>query len=295
MARAKFDASLKNLSEDYAADWAAVLGAASVRSIRLLDADVSTVTGAADKAMMIDSGGPEWILHPEFVSGHELGLAHKIWWNNSVLHRRHLCLVKSVAVLLRPAADGRHMTGLYELRFPEDAVPYHSFNFKVLRLWQIPVEQLLTGGIGVLPAAPVADDAEGRLEEVVRRIDRRLKAEATPDEADKLRATTTILMGLRHPPDLVRQIMQGAAVMWDKVFEDSSMVQEVFKRGEQAGAEHGAVAQARKGLIRQGRLKFGQPDAATVAAVESIIDLDRLDILSERLLVVNSWTDLLAP
>jgi hypothetical protein len=83
------------------------------------------VTGAADKAMMIDSGGPEWVLHPEFVSGHELGLPHKIWWNNSVLHRRHLCLVQSVAVLLRPAADGRHMTGLYELQFPDDAEPYH--------------------------------------------------------------------------------------------------------------------------------------------------------------------------
>jgi hypothetical protein len=157
------------------------------------------------------------------------------------------------------------------------------------------VEQLLTGGIGVLPVAPLADDGVGKLVEVLARIDRRLKAEASPVEADKLRATTTILMGLRHPPDLVRQVMQGAAVMWDKVFEDSSMVQEVYKRGEQAGEERGGVAQARKQLLRFARAKLGPPDSSTLAEIEAVDDLDRLDFLSERLRTVNSWKDLLAP
>lgn len=82
--------------------------------------------------------------------------------------------------------------------------------------------------------------------------------------------------------------------MWDKVLEDSWVVQEYLKRGEKRGEAHGAVV-TRKVLLRQGRLKFGPPDAAAIAAIEGISDLDRLDSLSERLLTVNSWDELLAP
>src|SRR5579872_5923067 len=92
MARKKFDASLKDVFEDHPADWAAWLGASGVRSVKVIDADVSTVTAAADKAMMIDSGGPQWILHPEFVSGRDLALPFNTWWYSSVFHRRHQCL-----------------------------------------------------------------------------------------------------------------------------------------------------------------------------------------------------------
>ena len=272
MARQKFDASFKDLTEGHAADWAALLGAPSARSVRMIDSDISTVTGAADKAMMIDSGGPEWILHPEFVSGHELGLPHKTWWYNSVFHRRHLCLVRSVVVLLRRAADGGHLTGEYALHFPEEKEPYAYFRFRIMRLWQMPAEQLLSCGIGVLPVAPLADDAAGKLEEVVERIDRRLKAEASPEEAEKLRETTTILMGLRHPPDLISQVLKGAAVMWDKVIEDSSIVQDSFKRGERSG-----LAQMRRQLLRFGQAKLGPPDPSSLAAIDAIEDLDRLD------------------
>lgn len=78
--------------------------------------------------------------------------------------------------------------------------------------------------------------------------------------------------------------------MWDKVIEDSSITQDLIKRGEQRG-----IVQARKQLLRFGQAKFGPPDASTVAAIDAIDDLDRLDTLSERLLTVDSWNDLLAP
>lgn len=80
MARKKYDASLKDITDAHAADLAGLLGVSSVRRIRVLDAKVSTVTGAADKAMMIDSGGSEWVLHPEFVSGRDLEIPYKTWW-----------------------------------------------------------------------------------------------------------------------------------------------------------------------------------------------------------------------
>ena len=43
MARKRFDASLKDLTEGHAADWAALLGASQVRSVRLIDADYHSI------------------------------------------------------------------------------------------------------------------------------------------------------------------------------------------------------------------------------------------------------------
>ena len=271
MARKQFDASLKDAIEGHAADWAAP-GATGVRGVRMIDADVSTVTAAADKAMLIDSGGPEWILHPELASGRDLELPHKIWWYNSVFHRRHRRLVRSVVLLLRPAADGPDLTGEYALRFPEESEAYNVFRYQVVRLWKLSAERLLDGGIGVLPLATLTDDAATVLPEVIARIDHRLRTETSADEARKLRATTTIVMGLRHSPDFIQHALQGVTNMWDQILEDSSIVQESVKRG--------TIAHARKQLLRLGQAKFGPPDHSTATAIDMIGDLDRLDALA---------------
>src|SRR5438270_2478257 len=155
MTRKRFDASLKDIVEVHPLDWARLLGAASARSVRVIDAEVSTVSAAADKAMVIDDGGPEWVLHPEFVSGRDLALPRNTWWYNCVFHRRRGCLVRSVVLLLRPAADGPDVNGAYVLRFPDEAEAYNTFRYRVVRLWQLSAEQLLQGGIGTLPLAPL--------------------------------------------------------------------------------------------------------------------------------------------
>ncbi|HEV2690132.1 MAG TPA: hypothetical protein VGV35_16355, partial [Bryobacteraceae bacterium] len=80
----------------------------------------------------------------------------------------------------------------------------------------------------------------------------------------------------------------GASNMWNSVLEDSSIVQEWLARAKQEGT----LAHARAMLLRQGTAKFGPPDAASAAHIESS-DIDQLDQLSLRLLTANSWTELL--
>lgn len=65
---------------------------------------------------------------------------------------------------------------------------------------------------------------------------------------------------------------------------------EMLQRGELRGR----IAGARTTLLRMGRKRFGEPDAATVAALEAVTDFDRLEQLGERLLDVASWQELLA-
>ena len=60
------------------------------------------------------------------------------------------------------------------------------------------------------------------------------------------------------------------------------------------GREEGALREARKLLLRQGLLKFGAPGPDVEAAVQAIDDLARLERMSERLLTVDTWQDLLA-
>jgi hypothetical protein len=71
--------------------------------------------------------------------------------------------------------------------------------------------------------------------------------------------------------------------------EESVTYQEIIRKG----AERGAIEELRKVLLLQGRKRFGPPTPATKAAVESITDLERLESMSERLLDVNSWAELL--
>ena len=68
--------------------------------------------------------------------------------------------------------------------------------------------------------------------------------------------------------------------------EESTTYQAIITRGR--------IDEARKILLRQGSKRFAPADARARAAVEAITDIDRLEKLTERLLDVSSWDELLA-
>lgn len=77
--------------------------------------------------------------------------------------------------------------------------------------------------------------------------------------------------------------------------KESVTYQAILEEGEEKGRRAGALAEARKFLLRQGQSRFGRPSARVAASVEAIADLERLEALGERLLQVGSWDDLLGP
>jgi hypothetical protein len=83
--------------------------------------------------------------------------------------------------------------------------------------------------------------------------------------------------------------------IWQRVLEgwnveDSPVILEWIRQGE----VRGRIEEARAILLRLGRRQFGRVTKATRTALESIVDLERLERMSERLLEVESWQDLLA-
>jgi hypothetical protein len=188
--------------------------------------------------------------------------------------------VRTAVILLRRSADDPALTGELTRSFPGEA-PYLTFRYQVVRVWQMPPEVFLGGGLGVLPLAPLSQVAEADLPAMIGRMEQRLRAETTPDEAAMLWTAADVLMGLRYPRELVARLLQGVHGMKDSVTY-------------QAIVEEGVVKGRQDALIRLGRRQLGSPDAGTLQALSNITDPDRLARLLDRLLDVSSWDELLA-
>src|SRR5207249_1608460 len=159
-------------------------------------ADLSTVTAAADKVLRVRAPAP-WLAHVEMQSSRDSELPDRHLEYNVLLKRRHRLPVRSIIVLLRPEADGPELTGLLEHWLPEEDW-YLRFRHRVVRVWEKPVEGVLAGGLATLPLAPLSDVSAAALPGVIRRMEQRVRREASPEEAGRLWTATYVLSGLRY-------------------------------------------------------------------------------------------------
>ncbi|HEY1377646.1 MAG TPA: hypothetical protein VGF55_12675 [Gemmataceae bacterium] len=275
-----YDATTKDLIETAPADWLTFLGRPVTGTVRLIDADLSTVTTQADKVLMVD-GEPPWVLHLEMQASRDTVLPVRVLKYNALLREQHGCSVSSAVVLLRPQADGAELTGLYREPHQTDGRDL-MFPYQVVRVWQVPAGQILAGGVGTLPLAPVSDVTLEALPAALERMKERFAAEMSKPQAAKLWAATFVLMGLRYPRPLAEQLLQGVIAM-----EESVTYQAILEKGE--------LKEARHVLLRQGGKKFGPPDAVAQAAIGAIADRQRLEELIDRVLDVASWQELFSP
>jgi predicted transposase YdaD len=282
----RFDASMKYLLELFPRAGPALLGLRT-RRVSVLNADLATVTTLADKVFRIHDPEP-WILHVEFLSSHRYRLPPSLAAYNTLLDNRHALPVWSVVVLLRSEADRPELTGAYQ-RLRPDGSCYLDFRYTVVRVWQQPFDAFLSGELGLLPLASLAEGAGEVLPYIIDRIKARVTEEAAPAVGRELLATSRILMGLHYEEAFVEQLFSRVSEL-----EESTVYQAILRKGEAKGQAQGRAEGAQKILLRLGRKRFGPPDKPTRAALEAITDLDRLEQLSERLLEVASWQELLA-
>jgi hypothetical protein len=278
-----FDAALKELIEKHPADWLAFFGAPATDPVRTIDADVSTVSAATDKLFLVESD-PAWLLHVEFQSSPSSGLIERLQWYNTLVRYRHRLPVRSSLVLLRPSADSPQYSGVWQDQLPDGTI-YLEFRYQPIRLWQLSQEAVLQGGVGVLPLALLADVPERDLPDVVRRVAERLKHEVPErHEAETLWTQTFVLAGLRLSRSLLDPLFRGASAM--SILEDSSALEYFTERAE--------MRALREVLRNLGEQRFGPPGETVSAALQQLEDPQRLKRMTQRILQVNSWDELLA-
>ncbi len=82
--------------------------------------------------------------------------------------------------------------------------------------------------------------------------------------------------------------------------QESTTYQAILREGRNEGLiegrNEGRIAGEQQLLIRLGTKRFGKPDAPTLAAIEAIRDIERLEALGERIVdpEVRDWSGLLA-
>ena len=210
-----YDASTKYLVQTRLADWLPLCGRTTTAELQVIDADLATVTAAADRVLRVCED-PPWLLHLELQASRDPDLLPNLpsimyCWSGGTAHwcERWSCCCGS-----RPTAP--ELTGTIQRGFPGEP-PYLVFRYEVVRVWQLSPETFLSGGLGILPLAPLSAVAETELPGVIRRMDERIRAEATPDEAGTLWTAADVLMGMRYPRQLVTELLQGVHGMRNTV------------------------------------------------------------------------------
>lgn len=187
-----FDPTVKTLAELGPADWLP-LARRRRRRVSVVDSDAGTIiSGATDKLFRVHDD-PEYLLHLDFEAGHfRSDLLLRLRLYNSVFEYRHRRVVLSVPVLLCPAADSPQWNGQLERGLPGER-PVSILRYEVVRVWQLPVEQLLSGGAGTLALAPISAVPETEVRRVIQRMKERLSGPKAPRRAADIWAATYVL------------------------------------------------------------------------------------------------------
>jgi hypothetical protein len=300
------DDALKHLTELSPQDWV-VQGGWSAVSASVVDADIATIAGAADKVIRV-SGPPDWLLAVDFQAGHDaVAKLPDLLLYNSALFKRHGLLVRSLLVLLHRGADSPQLNGFYERGFPDE--PFDAaLRYRVLRVWQVPAEQWLRGGLGLVPLAPLGDARQEDLPGIIARMKERLARGVPAQQVAELWSAAYILMGLRYERALVQRLLLGVMTMKESVTYQAIVAEgkaeglaeglaegrtKGLAEGRTKGLAEGEVQEARRILLLQGRSRFGEPSSQALAAIEALADVRQLEDLSVRMLEASSWQELL--
>lgn len=291
---ARYDTTTKHLIEGGPADWLALAGLplpASPEAVTVVDAELSTITTAPDKLIRVDDVAVPYVAHVEFQTGPDPDLDGRVLVYNVLARWRHRLPVRSVVYLLRPAARTPHLSG--GVREMLDDRARLEFDYRLIRVWELPVEVVLAGGLATLPLAPIAAVTPAGLPAVVGRIRDRLAAEASEADAAEMWVATGILMTLKYRRRVVAGLLHGARTMRESwLYQD--ILAEGRLEGRVEGRSEGRVEGERNLLLRQGGHKFGPADPAVRARLDAITDAGELERLGVALLTAATWDQLLA-
>ena len=294
-----FDVTTKYLLQADPAAWLALASLVPDGELTVLDTDLSTVSAVADAVIRID--GPEpWLVHLEFQSSKDDLLVSRLLRYNVLSSYRHELPVLSVVILLRREADKPTLSELYQSRLPDGQVVL-EFRYRVVRVWEVPVETILHGGLATLPMAPLADLGNTPLPRLIEQLAERIDREASIEEAGEIWTATYVLMGLSYSTEETETLLRGVRAMNESVTFQAILEQgreqgreQGLEQGREQGLEQGRLQEAVTLLFKFGRKQFGAASPSVVTSIEQITDLSRIEQLHERLHEVKSWDELLA-
>jgi hypothetical protein len=285
-----YDATTKFLFDLDLAAWLAVSGLRVNGPVSVVDTDLATIQATVDRVAPV-AGEPPWLAHVELQASAEATLLSRLQQYNSMLHHRYSEPVRTVLFLLRRAADSPTVTGRYRVVDGEGEL-VSDLHYRVVRVWELPLERLLAGPLAWLPLAPLSEMGPTPLTEVVVEIDRRLNREAGPAEAAELWTAVYLLAGLRYTDAECGPLLQRVRTMRESATYQAILA-EGRAEGEARGVARGRVEEARRLVQLLGNRRFGDQDETAARELARLNELERIERMTARLLEATSWEDLL--
>lgn len=260
----------KFLIEQYSADFAAWLLGESITLTTINPTELNVEPIRADSVMLLQSS--EVILHTEFQTASDETMPFRMADYYLRLKRKFPERdIQQVVIYLKP-------TSSQLVRQTNYKTPVMTHQFRVIRLWEEPVEVFLSTP-GLLPYAVLsqATDKERVLAQVVREL------EQITDQREKsnLAAATSILAGLQLNEQTIRQLMRSP------VMRESTMYQSILREGR----AEGRTAEGKALVLKQLTRKLGSLSPELTASVSNL-SLERLEALAEDLLDFTRVADL---
>ena len=188
----------------------------------------------------------------------------------------------SIVVFLRPC----HVPEpFYTADFPTGERVHH-FWFKVIKLWEITVNEFKqTGLTGIFPLMVLAKD--GKRPEVVEEIIQQIEADNSPS-AHELLAVTYTLASLVFQKAADRSwLKRRFSVLDNHLFRDSWVYQELIQEGLEKGLPEGLQAQ-RLTLLEIVQYRFPALTALAQQTVDAMSDTDALRRLIVKVSVAQT-------
>jgi hypothetical protein len=281
----RLDVTAKELIWDDPAAWLERYAVGPPGPVEIIESEATMMTASADKVLKVGGETPYLVvLEPH--TYHDSELVRTLWYRQVALDRRHGLPVLTILILMCKEANSPSIDGKYERRLP-DGWETNRYNYRVVRLWEEDPESYLTAGVNLVPLVPLTKvgETEEALWALKARMAERINAEPKPRTA-MLWTATYFLMGIRYPEEFVFRFLEGVQNM-----RESTTYQAVLREGR----DEGRVEGEQRLLIRLGTKRFGEPDAATIAAIEAIQDIDRLEALGDRIVEmgIQTWDELL--
>lgn len=268
----------KFLIEQYSSDFAAWLLGEAISLTTINPSELNVEPIRADSVMLLQSRAV--ILHTEFQTVADETMPFRMADYYLRLRRKFPQQdIQQVVIYLKRTTSPSVRQTSYQ-------TPVMTHQFRVMRLWEQPVEVFLSMP-GLLPYAVLSQAADKQ--QVLAQVVQQLEQITDPREQRNLVAATSILAGLELEAQTIQQLMRSPAM------RESTMYQFILREGEAIGLERGLTEGRTVGerelVLKLLNRKLGNLSPELTAKVSSL-SLERLEALAEALLDFTSVEDL---
>ncbi len=159
------------------------------------------------------------------------------------------------------------------------AIPNTRHQFEVIRLWEIPTEELLhSSGLWPLAMSSQTDDPVNILQEIGQKID----SLDNPRKKSNIAASTAILAGLLLEEEVIQTILRSE-IMRESV---------IYQRIESEGIRKGKQQEGTSLILRQLKRRFTTIPAEIEMKINKL-PIEKLEYLGKALLDFQSEQDLI--